>query len=73
MTVQVGTRANGDGLSAVDLHPGGIWESMILTEASCNGDDDPPHCHAAKAGLYNINGSHNVLKNITKEVGLVWQ
>jgi hypothetical protein len=73
VTVQVGTRANGDGLSAVDLHPGGIWESMILTEAFCNGDDDPTHCPAAKAGLYNINGSHNVLKNITKEVGLVWQ
>lgn len=73
VTVHVGTQENGVGLSTVDLHPGGIWQSMILTEAFCNGDNDPTHCPAAQAGLYNINGSHNVLRNITKETGLVWE
>lgn len=72
VTVQVGTLENGDGLSTVDLHPGGIWESMILTKAFCNGSG-PAECPAANAGLYNINSSHNVIRNVTNEPGLVWQ
>lgn len=45
---------------------------MILTEAFCNGSD-AVECPAAKAGLYDIDKSHNVLQNITQEPGLVFQ
>ena len=73
VTVRVGTDAHGDGVNTVDLHPGGIWQHMILIEKFCNGES-VGRCPAAAAGLYDIDASHNVIKNVTPGgSGLVWQ
>ena len=81
VTVQVGSSSDTAGtqpLSTVDLHPGGIWQSMILRRSFCNGNgtvfaDGSSECLAEKAGLYYVLGSTSVRQDITKEPGLVWQ
>ena len=81
ITVQVGSSSDSAGtqpLSTVDLHPGGIWQSMILRRNFCNGNgtdfaDGISECLAEKAGLYYVAGSTSVQQDITKEPGLVWQ
>ncbi|CAD6594285.1 MAG: hypothetical protein ASARMPREDX12_009186 [Alectoria sarmentosa] len=81
ITVQVGSVTDAAGtqpLSTVNLHPGGIWESMILRKDFCNdngtnaGDGTSP-CLAEQAGLYELIASQTVKQDITDEVGLVWQ
>lgn len=82
VTVQVGTvdgyPAGTQPLSTVDLHPGGIWESMIFRKAYCNTDgtnygDDSSPCLANYSGLYYALGSETLRQNFTDAVGLVWQ
>lgn len=80
ITVQVGSSdiASTKPLSTVDLYPGGLWESMILTAAFCNNNgldasDDSSQCYAEKAGLYDLEHSQTVHQNITDAPGLVWQ
>ena len=81
ITVQVGSSIDTAGtqpLSTVDLHPGGIWESMILRRSFCedNGTvlaDGSSGCLAKKAGLYDVLGSTSAQQDITKAPGLVWQ
>lgn len=80
ITVQVGSNdaAGTQPESTVDLHPGGVWESMILREYFCNSNgtnfgDGTSQCLAEKAGLYQCDASKTAQHNITDEVGLVWQ
>lgn len=81
ITVQVGSFSDAAGiqpLSTVDLHPGGIWESIILKDTFCNSNgtvssDGSSRCLAERAGLYNIAASETVQQNFTDEAGLVWQ
>ena len=81
ITVQVGSSSDTAGtqpLSTVDLHPGGIWQSMILRRSFCNDNgtnfaDSSSECLAEKAGLYYVLGSTTVQQNITNYPGLVWQ
>lgn len=80
VTVQVGSSdiASTKPLSTVDLYPGGLWESMILTSAFCNkdrldGGDDSSQCYAEKAGLYDLKNSQTVHQSITDAPGLIWQ
>ena len=81
VTVQVGSSSDTAGtqpLSTVDLHPGGIWQSMILRRSFCNDNgtisaDSSSECLAKKAGLYWVLGSTTVQQNISKAPGLVWQ
>lgn len=80
ITVQVGSSdvAGTQRLSIVDLHPGGIWESMILRGSFCNSNgtnfgDGSSQCLAEKAGLYKLSQSTTAQQNFTDEVGLVWQ
>lgn len=73
VTVQVGSREDGGTLSWVDLHPGGIWQTMIPTEAFCNSPKSPNPCLAEKAGLYNLNSSTFLLRNFTNETATIWQ
>lgn len=35
VTVRIGTDAHGGGVNTVDLHPGGIWQHMILVDKFC--------------------------------------
>lgn len=81
ITVQVGSvsdKAGTQPLSTVDLHPGGIWESMVLRRDFCNNNntnfaDGSSLCLAKKAGLYYILSSETAQQGFTNEVGLVWQ
>ena len=81
ITIQVGSSSDTAGtqpLSTVDLHPGGIWQSMILRRSFCNDDgtvfaNGSSECLAEKAGLYYVAGSTSVQQDITKDPGLVWQ
>ena len=43
----------------VNLYPGGIWDSQILTSAFCNGSTTG--CAAATAGLYNSTNSQTAV------------
>lgn len=73
VTIRVGTDAHGDALNTVDLHPGGIWQHMVPIGKFCNGQP-VGKCPAAAAGLYDVDASHNVIRNVTPgESGLVWQ
>ena len=63
-------RGNGDGLSTVDLHPGGIYEHLILTKNFCSGKSDS-QCPASAAGLYDIDSSQNVVPNVATYGGFV--
>lgn len=73
VTIRVGTDAHGDGLNTVDLHPGGIWQHMIPIGKFCNGQP-VGKCPTAAAGLYDVDASHNVIRNVTPGAsGLVWQ
>ena len=72
VTVGVGTDIDGNELGTVDLHPGGIWESMVNTPHICNGTS-ASSCPAAPAGFYDTDYSHNAIRNFTNEPGLVWQ
>ena len=73
VTIRVGTDAHGGGVNTVDLHPGGIWQHMVLTGKFCSGQS-VGRCPAAAAGLYDVDASHNVIKNVTPgDSGLVWQ
>ena len=79
ITIQVGSGSDTPGnqpISTVDLHPGGIWESMILRKSFCNDNgtifvDYSSECLAAKAGLYDVRDSTTVQPPIGP--GLVWQ
>lgn len=80
ITVQVGSTDTTDiqRESTVDLHPGGIWESLIIRGYFCNSNgttfgDGSSQCLAEKAGLYQCDASKTVQKNVTDEVGLIWQ
>ena len=80
ITVQVGSAdpTGSPPLSTVDLHPGGMWESMILRRLFCDDNgttsvDGSSKCLAEKAGLYNLSLSKTVLQDFTDEVGLIWQ
>ncbi|KAM0797550.1 aspartic peptidase domain-containing protein [Usnea florida] len=81
VTVQVGSSSDTAGtqpLSTVDLHPGGIWQSMILRKSFCNDNgtvfaDGSSECLAEKAGLYYVIGSTSAQQGISKVPGLVWQ
>ena len=82
ITVQVGSSSDTAGtqpLSTVDLHPGGIWQSMILRRSFCNGNgttvfaNGSSECLAEKAGLYFVAGSKSLQQDITKEQDLVSQ
>ena len=64
--------------STVDLHAGGIWESMVVRSYFCNSNgttsgDGSSQCLAEKAGSYQWDASKTVQKNFTDEVGLIWQ
>lgn len=53
ITVQVGTDSSGNALSNVDLHPGGLYGSMINTKKSCDDITTSSRpCPAEPAGLY---------------------
>ena len=73
VTVQVGTTKNNATDSWVDLHPGGIFESMLPTSAFCSSPGSPNPCLAEKAGLYNLNASTHAFQNVSSLPGLVWQ
>ena len=81
ITIQVGSSSDSAGtqpLSTVDLHPGGIWQSIILRKSFCNDNgtvfaDGASECLAEKAGLYYVIGSTSVQQDITKENGSVSQ
>lgn len=73
VTVQVGTSKDNEILSWLDLHPGGIWQSMLLIEAFCSSTGVSNPCLAGKGGLYNINDSTTVVENFTNEDAWVWQ
>ena len=80
VTVQIGNSdAQGTRpLSTVDLHPGGVWESMILRHEFCNDNgtlasNHSQQCLAEKAGLYAMTDSKTVQQGFTDEPGLVWQ
>ena len=78
ITVQVGTSSDTTGnqpLSTVDLHPGGVWGSMILRRSYCNDNgtifvDGSSKCLAANAGLYDVLGSTTVQQDISEAPGL---
>ena len=73
ITIRVGTDANDKGHSTVDLHPGGIKQHVIFTGSFCSGQS-VGGCAAAAAGLYDLDASYNVIRNVTPgERGLVWQ
>ena len=73
VTIRVGLDAHGGGVNIVDLHPGGIWQHMILIDKFCNGES-VSRCPAAAAGLYDVDASHSMIENVTPgESGLVWQ
>ncbi len=73
VTIQVGKDGDGGVLSWMDLHPGGIWESMLPTKAFCDSSGSPNPCLAENAGLYNVNASSAVLRNFSDEPAWVWQ
>ena len=73
VTVAVGTDKAGNTASWVDLHPGGIWESMLPTTAFCSNSASPNPCLAQNAGLYNLNASTHAFQNVSSAPGLVWQ
>ena len=72
VTVGVGTNSNNEPLSYIDLYPGGIWESMINTQAFCCGRDRVS-CPAASAGLYDYENSSTAIQNVSSVAGLVTQ
>ena len=72
VTVGVGTDSNKEPLSYIDLYPGGIWESMINTQAFCGGRGRVS-CPAASAGLYDYENSLTAIQNVSSAVGLIWQ
>ncbi len=71
VTVGVGSDSNNEPLSYIDLYPGGIWESMINSQAFCGGSGSTS-CPAASAGLYDYEKSSTAIQNVTSSVGLVW-
>lgn len=61
---------NFDG-DSVTLYPGGSWDSVILTNAVCNGSTSA--CLASQAGLYNPDNSQTANYDVQLEPGLgVW-
>ena len=59
------------GGSDVTLYPGGAWESVILTEAFCNGTTNT--CLASEAGLYNNTQSKTANYAVQLQPGVgVW-
>ncbi len=72
VTVKIGNEFAGDAVSTVNLLPGGMWESMINTPLVCNGSSADA-CLAAKAGLYNINGSRHAVRILTTSSPWVWE
>ncbi len=72
VTVGVGSLDNNEPLSYIDLYPGGIWESMINTQAFCGGRGSTS-CPAASAGLYDYENSATAIQNVSSEPGLIWQ
>ena len=72
VTVGVGSDSNNEPLSYIDLYPGGIWESMINTQAFCGGRGSAS-CRAASAGLYDYKKSSTAIQNISSLPGLIWQ
>lgn len=73
VTIRVGKDGDGGALSSMDLHPGGIWESMLPTKAFCDSSGSPDPCLAENAGLYNVNASSAVLRKFSDEPAWVWQ
>lgn len=72
VTVGVGSDSNNEPLSYIDLYPGGIWESMINTQAFCGGSSSAS-CPAASAGLYDYKNSSTAIQNVSSRPGLIWQ
>lgn len=74
VTVQVGSNHEGATLSWIDLHPGGIWGSTLLTDAACNANNSgsTSGCLAAKAGLYH-NDSTTVVRFETDPQTSIWE
>ncbi len=68
VTVGVGSLDNNEPLSYIDLYPGGIWESMINTQAFCGGRG-ATSCFAASAGLYDYENSATAIQNVSSEPG----
>ena len=71
VTVGLGSDSNNEPLSYIDLYPGGIWESMINTQAFCGGSGSAS-CPAASAGLYDYKNSLTAIQNVSGSAG-VWQ
>ncbi len=72
VTVGVGSNSNSEPLSYIDLYPGGIWESMLNTQAFCGGRGSTS-CPAASAGLYDYENSSTAIQNVSSWVGMNWQ
>ncbi len=72
VTVGVGSLDYNEPLSYIDLYPGGIWESMINTQAFCGGRGSTS-CPAASAGLYDYENSVTAIQNVSNVRGLIWQ
>lgn len=72
VTAGVGSNSKNEPLSYIDLYPGGIWESMINTQAFCDGSGNAS-CPAASAGLYNYKNSSTAIQNVSSSVGLIGQ
>ena len=72
VTVGLGSDSNNEPLSYIDLYPGGIWESMINTQAFCGGRSSTS-CPAASAGLYDYEKSATAIQDVSSAVGLIWQ
>lgn len=74
VTVQVGTDSSGRTLSTVDLHPGGLYGSAILTNKLCGGTTTTSTpCPAEPAGLYNPDNSSTAYQNGTTSFLTTWQ
>ena len=72
VTVGVGTNGNNEPLSYIDLYAGGIWESMINTQAFCGGRGSTS-CPATSTGLYDYEKSATAFLDVSNAVGLIWQ
>ncbi|KAL2045579.1 hypothetical protein N7G274_002007 [Stereocaulon virgatum] len=62
-TIEVGTDTQGNWVDTVDLHPGGVWQHLMLSKQFCNGQSQ---CRAAAADLYDINPSQSAMCGPTK-------
>ena len=67
VTVQVGTRKNGNTASWIDLLPATIYGHKLLTKSFCNSSGNANPCLAETAGLYDSSISTTAVTNFTDE------